>query len=307
MTISTQRAKSDIRIREYLSKHGYEPVNVSNNRLAYFSVLRVEKTPSFYVHERQGDNHEDLWHDKGSDEGGSIIDLVLAMDTNIATVKQALRHLADYVDGHIQSSTPRRPQISKPKTVQSNEIKVRGIKPLTHGALLGYLEKERKLSSKLCQKYLRCIFYDNKNRENLFGLAWPNDSGGHDIRSGGQVGFKSVAGVKDISTISGTHPESTELYVFEGMLDFLTFLEMNDQMDLIHDVIVLNTSSLAKRLLKYIEEKNPTCIHTFFDNDKAGDKAMEYLKGFYKGQITPNNDLYEGFSDLNDYWVNEKD
>ena len=57
-----------ISIRAYLAVRGI-------NRGMYLSLLREERTPSFSV-----SYDKNLWHDFGTGEGGSIIDLVPRME-----------------------------------------------------------------------------------------------------------------------------------------------------------------------------------------------------------------------------------
>ena len=64
-----------ISIRAYLAVRGIKPRRERGNRSMYLSLLREERTPSFSV-----SYDKNLWHDFGTGEGGSIIDLVPRME-----------------------------------------------------------------------------------------------------------------------------------------------------------------------------------------------------------------------------------
>ncbi|WP_297097543.1 CHC2 zinc finger domain-containing protein, partial [uncultured Draconibacterium sp.] len=70
-----------IPIESYLSRIGINPDRRDNHKhwLWYCSPIRGEKVPSFKVDQRLN-----LWYDHGAGTGGSILDLVIAMnDTDI--------------------------------------------------------------------------------------------------------------------------------------------------------------------------------------------------------------------------------
>ena len=64
-----------ISIRAYLAARGIVPQREQGNRGMYLSPLRKERTASFSV-----SYDKNLWHDFGTGEGGSIIDLVARME-----------------------------------------------------------------------------------------------------------------------------------------------------------------------------------------------------------------------------------
>lgn len=65
--------------------------------------------------------------------------------------------------------------------------------------------------------------------------------------------------------------------------------------------MVLNSVALKDKAVEKIREFNPAELHFYFDNDKAGEEAKEYilkktgLQGFHK------NTYYSGFKDVNDF------
>jgi 5S rRNA maturation endonuclease (ribonuclease M5) len=86
-------------------------------------------------------------------------------------------------------------------------------------------------------------------------------------------------------------------------MDFLTCLTIqnNDSMD--GDVVIINSTSLKKRALEFIKSGNYKEVYTYFDNDKAGEKALQLFKAeLPKATVIPCNHLYEGYKDYNSSW-----
>lgn len=295
-TLSTQRAKSEISLVKYLAAHGHNPVSKSGKNLRYKSPVRAEKIPSLFVDDAAG-----LWNDFGQG-GGSIIDLVMYIHAEIQTIETVLEHLADYtgqkkIESKHQNSALNSDSIDTNATISN--IKIR---PLNHFVLLKYLRQERGISEQIAKKYLRLIFYDNQNRKGLFGLGWQNDSGAWEIRSAGKKDFKAVTGPKDITTISSTK-NSGKIYLFEGMLDFLSALMLKKSETLNGKIIILNSTSMMKKVISMLKNENFGTIYTFLDNDKAGQEAFNQLqKEILKERLQPQT-FYQDFKDVNEYLV----
>ena len=141
-------------------------------------------------------------------------------------------------------------------------------------------------------------------RDRYFAIAFPNVSGGYEIRN---RYFKGCIAPKEISHIrqSGTARETC--YVFEGFMDYLSFLtlrlencpkypELERQ-----DYMVLNSVANVSKALYPLGSYER--IHCFFDNDRAGMEAlqqirMEYGRDLY---IRDASQTYSGCKDLNEY------
>ena len=87
MNIKTAK---NIRIIDFLNTLGYQPRKIVRHSHFYLSPLRAEKTASMKV-----DNKLNLWYDHGSAQGGTIIDLILAMQkagtvSDVAKIRKAL-------------------------------------------------------------------------------------------------------------------------------------------------------------------------------------------------------------------------
>ena len=88
------------------------------------------------------------------------------------------------------------------------------------------------------------------------------------------------------------------------MLDFLSALMIKQQRYLEGTVYILNSTSLVKRLIPLLEQNDFDLIHVFFDNDRAGQKAkMVFLESYSNLSVVNMQTFYEGFDDVNAYWV----
>lgn len=295
--ITINEAKKNISIVTYLAKHGIHPVGMSGKRHRFKSVFREEKQPSMFVEDEQG-----LWNDFGHG-GGSIIDLAMEMH-NFSSIPETLEHLTTF-NSKVAMNTPKvLPNQTNLFDKPNSSITNVRVKPLNHFVLLKYLREERGIDEQIAKKYLRLVWYDNKNRKDLFAIGWENNSGSFELRSAGKNDFKAITGKKDISTIIHKGTVKTA-YIFESMLDFLSALMLKRQRYLEGTVYVLNSTSLVKRVIPLLEKKDFEIIHTFFDNDRAGDEARATLLDLYtKPSIINIQTFYNEFDDVNEYWVN---
>ncbi|MGB0861523.1 MAG: toprim domain-containing protein [Saprospiraceae bacterium] len=294
--ISLEEAKKNISIVEYLAEHGFFPVGMSGKRHRFKSVFREEKEASMFVEDELG-----LWNDFGQG-GGSIIDLAMGIH-GFSNIPKTLEHLTKFNRKFLRNPSKKLPNQSVLFDKQNSSLSNIRIQPLNHYVLLKYLKEVRGINEKIAKKYLRLVWYDNKQRKNLFAIGWVNDSGSFELRSAGKQNFKAITGKKDISTIINNADVKTA-YIFEGMLDFLSALMMKNKMYLEGTVYILNTTSLVKRLIPQLEKNDFKLVHTFFDNDKGGREAENTLLSLYKNSsICRSQVFYEDFVDVNDYWV----
>lgn len=294
--ITVTEAKKNISIVSYLAEHGFLPMGMSGKRHRFKSVFREEKEPSMFVEDELG-----LWNDFGHG-GGSIIDLAMEIH-GFSNIPETLEHLTKFS----KNSSTKPLQVSVNQTTlfdkaNSSLSNIR-VQPLNHYVLLKYLKEVRGINASIAKKYLRLVWYDNKQRKDLFAIGWMNDSGSFELRSAGKHDFKAITGKKDISTIINNADTKTA-YIFEGMLDFLSALMMKKQMYLEGTVYVLNTTSLIKRLISELEKNEFELVHTFFDNDNAGKEAESKLLELYSNSSTIRSQtFYNDFLDVNEYWV----
>jgi 5S rRNA maturation endonuclease (ribonuclease M5) len=171
----------------------------------------------------------------------------------------------------------------------ANNYTIIEVKDIQHPALLEYL-KSRKVENQTT--YLKEIHYQI-NDKNYFGIGFKNDSGGYEIRN---KYSKICLGKKDVSTIKN---DSENLKIFEDFFDFLSFKNVEKSLsDEKSDYIILNSVSMISKIKNLL--KNYKKIELYFDNDEAGNRAVETLKKEFEN-VEDDRILYKDFKDLNDW------
>lgn len=299
--MNVKQAK-EISIIRYLHQQGYEPVRFLRGEHLYRSPFREEKKPSFFVKENAGNEGEDIWNDFGSASGGDIIELAKALlqtDTS-----GALRHLEEYGSYRVQRSVS--VQDSTLFDTTKSDISIVGTpSPLHHFVLLKYLREVRCIPDVLSQRYLKVIWYTHRKTGNkkFFSFGWQNQNGAYELRAANSE-FKSVTGKKDITYIRPQNAVDKMVYIFEGMLDFLSALVIKGQIRLDAHVIILNSTTQLKKCISCIDRIQPNHIRTFFDNDKAGQDAAVVLRKLLEDKYPIERmAFYDDYKDVNDYLV----
>lgn len=150
---------------------------------------------------------------------------------------------------------------------------------------------------------------DTKTNKVFNGFAFENDKGGYDISIPNPItdkSFKSTVGKKWITTMEGS---GSTAHVYEGFWDFYTWIKMNKgYAD--HTYIILNSASNVRMAADYLIERKGVLksVLTFLDNDRAGENATRNLSQMLKPhglQVITMNHIYQGYKDLNDYWMDK--
>ena len=289
MTI--QEAKQ-IRIADYLQSLGYTPVKQQGNSLWYKSPLREEAEASFKVN-----TELNQWYDFGIGKGGNIIALAseLYRSDNVPYLLECIAKQTPHLHTaiHVPFSFGRQ-SVSEPmyRHLQVSE--------LSSPVLLSYLQ-ERGISTELAKRECKELHFENKGRP-YFAIGFPNMAGGYEVRN---RYFKGCVAPKDITHIRQSGEQPTTCYLFEGFMDYLSFLSIrvrnNPQCPRLttQDYIILNSvSNLAKAegiLADYSQ------IGCFLDNDTAGRTACEHLQARFGERLSDKSIHYSEYKDLNDY------
>ena len=169
--------------------------------------------------------------------------------------------------------------------------------PLKSPSLESYL-RDRSINISIARMYLEVVqFYNKDTNKEYFGLGLKNQSGDYEVRN---PKLKTVVGKKDISFIKGKGEGNNTITVFEGFMDFLSYLTALNKRHLQSDVIILNSTKLTDKAKDFIKENTYQKIYTFFDNDNAGQEAdLAFLE--FGQKVTPCNHLYKDFKDYNDF------
>ena len=172
--------------------------------------------------------------------------------------------------------------------------------PLSSPALFAYLQ-DRGINTALAKKECMEVRFSLNGKWN-FAIGFPNASGGYEVRN---KYFKGCIAPKDITHIRQTGEPKEICYVFEGFMDYLSFLTLRqkncpDYPDFDkQDYLILNSvSNLSKALYPL---GNYERIHCFFDNDTAGIRAVQELYKEYSFRVRDSSRIYSGYKDLNDY------
>ena len=142
------------------------------------------------------------------------------------------------------------------------------------------------------------------NGKRYFAIAFPNGSGGFEVRN---PYFKGCIAPKEISHIRQSGKARTTCYVFEGFMDYLSFLTLRQESCPNYpeldgqDYIVLNSVSNVNKALYSLGSYER--IHCFFDNDHAGLEALRQIRMEYGRDryIRDASQIYGGCKDLNEY------
>lgn len=302
--MNAKQAK-EISILQYLAQQGHKPIRFLRGEHISPSPFRKETDASFFVKENAGNDGEDIWNDFGLSamkNGGDIIEFVkvyLNTDT-----RGALQHLDNYSGFRIPRSRP--VQNNSLFDGGSNDISIVGTpSPLHHFVLLKYLREVRYIPDVLSQRYLKVIWYTHRKTgdKKFFSFGWQNQSGAYELRAANSD-FKSVTGKKDITYIRPQNTDEKMVYIFEGMLDFLSALVIKGQTSLAAHIIILNSTTQIKKCMTCIDRIQPSHIRTFFDNDKAGNDAAATLQKLIADKYPIERmAFYDEYKDVNDYLV----
>lgn len=270
-----------ISIKRYLAENGIYPAREYATYALYKSPFRNERNASFKV-----DYKENIWRDFGSEEGGSIIDLVMKIKQ--CSFIQALRHLEE------KAGLPLivKPAFSPPAE-SVGQMKLLRVEQYLPPHLATFI-RERGIPYELEKEYLTAVYYDINGRE-YSAVGFKNDKGGFELRN---RDFKGCFPPKTITTFDHN---TTTCNLFEGFTDFLSYLTlypMKEKSLSPESSVVLNSTGNLKKALPFLSRH--TQIYAYLDNDEGGRSAMQTLKkmGF---PVTDCSNLYANDKDLNDF------
>lgn len=290
--MTTQEAKN-IRIADYLQSLGYSPVKQQGKSLWYKSPFREETEASFKLN-----TELNQWYDFGTGKGGNIIALAQEL------------YGSDYVPyllGKIAEQAPHVRPVSFSFRQQASEPSFQHLKvgELTHPALLRYLQ-ERGINTALAQTECKELHFIH-NGKPYFAIGFPNVAGGYEVRN---RFFKGCIAPKDISHIRQQGEPRNVCYLFEGFMDYLSFLTIrvknNPQYPRLttQDYIVLNSVSNLTKAESILATY--TRIGCYLDNDTAGRNAYDNLKRMLGDRLQDMSIHYAGYNDLNEYLCNRQ-
>ena len=273
-----------ISIADYLHSLGHDPVRQQGHNLWYKSPFRDERVPSFKVN-----TERNLWYDFALGEGGNLIALAGKLYAS-SDVSYLLKRIAEQAPQVHPASF----SFGQPSSYDEGDKKTTII-PLTSPALFAYFS-ERGIDLSVAKSACREVRFIHNGRS-YFAIAFPNRSGGWEVRN---KYFKGSIAPKDISHIRRSESPSHVCCLFEGFMDFLSFLSMKGEVT--NQCLVMNSVSNVVRSIHYLNKRNITSVRAFLDNDDAGRKAVqEFVNTGFK--VEDMAVYYRDFKDLNEFHV----
>ncbi len=273
---------NSISLEEVLLSLGHLPTKQNEKEAWYLNPLASESQASFKL-----DKRLNAWYLHSEGIGGNNTDFMKKYLNDSVSEVLVWAEKQSFSSFHQQN-------ISNPRIENLPKIyEVIETKDIQHPALLEYLNA-RKVQSQI--EFLKEIHY-RMNDKNYFGIGFKNDSNGYEIRN---KYSKICLGKKDVSTIKNG---SESLRIFEGYFDFLSFKIIEESLgNKSSDYLILNSVSMISKIKNSIE--NYKNIELYFDNDEAGNRAVEMIKNENKN-AEDFRVLYSDFKDLNDWMIHK--
>lgn len=278
-----------IKLADYLQSLGYTPVKQQGKSLWYKSPLRNETDASFKVN-----TELNQWYDFGIGKGGNIIALAAELyhSENVAYLLERIAERTPYIRPASFSFGEQKTHNSRFQGVQVGE--------LSSLALIDYL-RGRGINIELAKRECKELRFEH-NGKPYFAIGFPNISGGYELRN---RYFKGCLAPKDITHILQQGEQRDVCYLFEGFMDYLSFLTIRvnnnpeEPRTSEQDYMVLNSVSNLSKAEQLLRPY--TRIGSFLDNDQAGKRAYENLKKIFGNRLQDMSYHYAGHKDLNEY------
>ena len=267
-----------IPLEEVLQILGHLPTKQTEKEAWFLNPFANENHASFKL-----DKRNNIWFLHSEGIGGNNTDFMMKY------LKASVKEVLEWAEKQNFSSFHQQKDYHKKEELPTNNYTIIELKDIQHPALLEYL-KFRKVENQTA--FLKEIHYQ-MNDKNYFGIGFKNDSDGYEIRN---KYAKICLGKKDITTIKN---DSGNVKIFEGFIDFLSFKNVENFLKKEpSNYIILNSVSMISTLKNSLE--NYKKIELYFDNDEAGNRAVEMLKNKLE-KVEDGRILYKDFKDLNEW------
>ncbi|WP_017259797.1 toprim domain-containing protein [Pedobacter arcticus] len=263
----------------YLKQLGHEPKKVRSKDHWYRSPLREESTASFKVNQKLN-----VWYDHGTGEGGSLVDFgIKYFECSVSDFLEKLT-LSDFsITKHLHNT-------HESDLPTENKLQIIAVNPLISKNLIRYLER-RGIGLAVAQKFCQEVEYSFGDKS-YHAIGFRNDDGGYEIRD---PFYKYSSVPKAVSTfING----SKNVAVFEGFMDYLSYLSIPKLKTENADFLVLNGASLFESAKPFLEVHDK--INLFLDRDATGKKLTAHALTRSKKYEDKSN-LFEPYKDLNEW------
>ena len=267
-----------ILLEEILQNFGHPPTKQSAKEAWYLNPFASENHASFKLNKRINS-----WYLFSEGIGGNNIDFMKKY------LKASITEVLEWAENQNFSSFQNQKKISIQSEKKNYEILM--IQDVQNKNLINYL-KQRGLTE-IVFPFIKEIHFKMNNKE-LYAVGFQNKSEGWELRN---AFFKGSIQKKDVSLLKH---KSESLYVFEGFMDALSFIELKKGLH--GNLLILNSVSMyenAKEILK-----NYSDIFLFLDNDLAGRNLMTKFSTDFPEAVDCAY-IYAGFNDLNDYLIQQ--
>ena len=271
-----------IPLEEVLQILGHLPTKQTEKEAWFLNPFANENHASFKL-----DKRNNIWFLHSEGIGGNNTDFMMKY------LKASVKEVLEWAEKQNFSSFHQQNFPNQKLENLHKNYEIIEVKEIQHPALMEYL-RTRKVENQT--EFLKEIHYQ-MNDKNYFGIGFKNNSGGYEIRN---KYSKICLGKKDVSTIKN---DSENLKIFEGFFDFLSFKNVENFLEKEpSDYIILNSVSMIHNIKNSLG--NYENIELYFDNDEAGNLAVEMIKNENKN-AEDCRVLYSDFKDLNDWMIHK--
>jgi hypothetical protein len=277
----------------------------------YYSPFRREASPSMRVTMDRNTGRW-IWADYGGSppkgkkaDGGGCLDMVRRL-SGVSTDREALDILA------VIRGTPLslEPESLKRKETLPTGIVIDGVDDtFSSKSLIRYATIQRRIPLPLLNRYCREVSYHTKAdpSRHFTAIGFRNNGGGYALR--GTSRRSKISTLSDVTTLDpsgghspGAEPSSFRCYLFEGFMDFLSWMAWRGVGEPGADVCVLNSVSNLSLAEGWLLAHG--VIRCFLDNDPAGRAAYDRVCALCAGRdIRDSSSAYRGSKDLNEAYV----
>ncbi|QNS41732.1 toprim domain-containing protein [Chryseobacterium manosquense] len=279
--MNCKNIKEKVGIRSVLESFNHFPVKENKKTAFYFALDREEKIPSLSV-----DFKNNQAFDFGTGRSYDVISIVQLIKK--CSVSDALKYLSQFVGIREKSS-------SKIPTIKLQNYRITKVQEVKHPALVDYLKSRKVFEQK---DLVKEIHYEIGGKQG-FGIGFENQSGGFEIR---HAYSKICLGKKDITLIQ-SETKNSEIAIFEGFFDYLTFRNLEKNQSSTCDYLILNSTSMLFKAEEIL--KNYSQIFLFLDNDENGKSVKLKIQNQYRN-VEDCSLIYHSFKDLNEWWCSNK-
>lgn len=309
-----EHIRRDFPIDELMARMGCD---MTHRGYMYRAPYRDDHDPSMHV-----DRARNVWCDyglTGSDGkpvGGGNIELVKMVEGVSSNKEAAERILELFREVDLDLTRPSSQSVRNSHTAEPAITVISTLNMVLSKALRYYLQQrciDHRLASRWCHEV---DFRIDSTGRRIFAIGFPTDRGTWALRNSfykGSNGQGVSTIVKDRSIVGPVDDEVRQFFpdagkgrvaVFEGFMDYLSWLTINKTAEAPCDAVVLNSTSNVAEAIPFLSTHDS--IECWLDNDDAGRRCLSVIQD--RCPVTIVDDMssrYSRYNDLNDWLVCE--